>query len=456
MQRHLWSIFFVVMLLLVGGCSRPREAAVPPGAPTPSTAAPGAAVPASESITLTVWDWHAADPSKGVGLWLTNIDREYEKAHPGVKIKHVGQSHTEYYEILKAAFAAASPDKGPDVVMLHQGNRIMDQRPSLRPLTEYVTPDFKRKIVGWDLTSDNFDPNGTPWAVSIAVQGLVWYYNKAVLQEAGLDPAKPPRTWSEFLDACDKVKAVGKAGIAVGEKEGFWADWFVNSAYFQTITSSDKERLLRGDMKFTDPKFTIILERLKELGDRGCFQKGAMSTPLFPDAGEEFMRGKAAFFLGLISDVAHWKEFGEMIGAENLGVMTCPVFQPGPDADKFPTGGAFAYAITRTCQHPQEAFDYIAFVASDEHAATFLSEVGSFPANQTYDRGLIKDPCARQIADWMAAGKTGPHLGDRLPTEVGEAIRRECQRLLSGQTDVTGAAQAIQKAADAARASRSR
>jgi ABC-type glycerol-3-phosphate transport system substrate-binding protein len=175
-----------------------------------------------------------------------------------------------------------------------------------------------------------------------------------------------------------------------------------------------------------------------------------MSTPLFPDAGEVFMRGDAAFFLGLISDVAHWKEFGDMLGPANIGVMTCPVFKPGPDANKFPVGGAFAYAITKWSPHPKEAFEYISFVANDEHASSFLTDVGSFPANQNYDRKLMTDPNAKAIAEWMRAGRGGRHLLDEMPTSVNEALQRECQRLLTGQTDVAGALAAMAKAAPTA------
>jgi ABC-type glycerol-3-phosphate transport system substrate-binding protein len=204
-------------------------------------------------------------------------------------------------------------------------------------------------------------------------------------------------------------------------------------------------------MKWTDPKIAALLERLKELADRECFQKGAASTPLFPDAGEVFMRGEAAFFLGLISDVAHWKEFGDMLGAESIGAMTCPVFQEGPNANKFPAGGAFAYAVTAWSPHPQEAFDYIAFVASDEHATTFLTDVGSFPANQSFDRQLITDPTAKVIDGWLTEGRTGPQMTDMTPTEVEEALRREIQRVMTGQTDVPGALAAVQKVTEAAR-----
>jgi ABC-type glycerol-3-phosphate transport system substrate-binding protein len=282
--------------------------------------------------------------------------------------------------------------------------------------------------------------------VPVAVQGLVWYINKTILTKVGLDPESPPKTWEDFLRACAIVKAGGYAPIACGEKEGDWADWFLNSSHFLEMSAEDATRLQSGGMRWDDPKVIALFNRFKELARKGYFQEGFISTPLFPDTGEVFMRGEAAFCIGLLSDVAHWKEFGDILGAENLGVMPCP------GTEKFPVGGGFAYGVTSWSPAPELAFDYIKLIVSDENANEFLKQAGSFPANQSFDAGLITDPNAKTLAGWIAEGRSAPPLTGQMPTPVVEAIKREGQRILSGQTTVPGAAAAIQAAADQARA----
>jgi len=430
-----------LIALAIALCASCKKAGPPPAGERPIPSGPRAAA----SGSLTVWDWLSADPSQGVGHWLIDVDKAFEKAHPGVKVNHVAQSHTEYYQILKAAEAAAGEAGGPDVVMIHQGSRVLDHKASLVALDRYLEPELKQAIVGWELTSEGLSAEGKPYAVPVAVQGNAWYYNKEILTKAGVDPEVPPATWDEFLAVCDKVKAIGVAPIACGEKEGDWADWFLNSSSFLELSADEATKLQRGEMAWTDPKVAALFERLEQLGEREFFQKGFLSTPLFPDAGEVFMRGEAAFCLGLLSDVAHWKEFGEILGEGNLGVMPCP------GTGTIPVGGGFAYGITSWSQQPDLAFEYIKLIVSDDNANEFLKQAGSFPANQNFDPQLIADPNAKVIAGWLAEKRVAAPLTGKIPTEVVESIKREGQRILSRQTDVPAALKAIEATAERTR-----
>src|SRR5206468_4596413 len=72
--------------------------------------------------------------------------------------------------------------------------------------------------------------NGKTYGVPIGANTLALYYNKTVLQAAGVDPASV-KDWSSLTAALAKVKAAGKKGItfsAIGTEEGSFQflPWF--------------------------------------------------------------------------------------------------------------------------------------------------------------------------------------------------------------------------------------
>ena len=57
-----------------------------------------------------------------------------------------------------------------------------------------------------------------------------------------------------------------------------------------------------------------------------------------------FMRGEAANTIGLLSDVAHWKQFDEFLTPEDARRLpACPA--PGTDTLRLPVAGGIGYAV---------------------------------------------------------------------------------------------------------------
>jgi len=87
-----------------------------------------------------------------------------------------------------------------------------------------------------------------------------------------------------------------------------------------------------GKLKWSSPPVKAVLQSWVDANAAGWFPKGANSTAKFMDEYESFMRGEAANTIGLISDVAHWKQFDDFLGADNDGVFRMP--SPTVAADK--------------------------------------------------------------------------------------------------------------------------
>jgi len=54
--------------------------------------------------------------------------------------------------------------------------------------------------------------DGQYYALPTAVRTLALFYNKKLFREAGLDPAKPPKTLDELVDAAKKTVKRDAAG----------------------------------------------------------------------------------------------------------------------------------------------------------------------------------------------------------------------------------------------------
>lgn len=67
---------------------------------------------------------------------------------------------------------------------------------------------------------------GYPWLLGTRAM----FYNVDLMIKAGLDPDKPPETWSQLLEAVKKISALpGVYGIRLpaGEVYSPWQEWFL-------------------------------------------------------------------------------------------------------------------------------------------------------------------------------------------------------------------------------------
>jgi multiple sugar transport system substrate-binding protein len=109
--------------------------------------------------------------------------------------------------------AAVQSGNGPDVAALH-----LDDMPTQAAQQTIVALDDVAGALG--LKESDFTPavwkggvyNGKRYGIPIDVHNLGLYYNKTVMEKAGLDPAKPPQTKDDYMAALDTLKSKGIQG----------------------------------------------------------------------------------------------------------------------------------------------------------------------------------------------------------------------------------------------------
>ena len=176
-------------------------------APAALVAAPSAS--AASTTTLKIVYNYLPSPGSvnSMGEWLNDITPQFEKLYPGVKVSldDVPASENDYYT--KLDLMMSSPSTAPDVVMEDTFLVSADESAGyLTPLTKYVNawPDwqyFKGSMK--DVTTYG----GQVWGIPYATDDRFLWYNKTLLQKAGIALPWHPKTWAQVLSALEQVKA---------------------------------------------------------------------------------------------------------------------------------------------------------------------------------------------------------------------------------------------------------
>jgi ABC-type glycerol-3-phosphate transport system substrate-binding protein len=200
---NLFVICGLLFGILLAGCGSPTEV---PQRPT--------------ARKIVVWHW-MTDREEA----FQELSKQYE-AKTGVKVVFELYAPPDAYsqKVRAAAQAAALPDIfgllgekrdfGAFIKAGHIANLTLQM--------EADNAAWKNTFFDKALSVNEFQ-EGNEFGVApgiygapIDVMNIQMVYNKNLFKKAGLDPNKPPMTWEEFVDACQKLNAAGIQGLVSG------------------------------------------------------------------------------------------------------------------------------------------------------------------------------------------------------------------------------------------------
>ncbi|MEV7094245.1 extracellular solute-binding protein [Amycolatopsis sp. NPDC051045] len=407
-QRTLWSAALVVGLALTAGCG----SAAGPGSPS-----------GNASGKLVVWDWKSGD-AKAAG-YVAKAKAEFAKQHPDVAVEFVAQPYDQYYTLLGAAIQSG---KGPDVILFNGGGKIRDRADALAPLDSYVADD-KQRLAGWDA----FTQAGKIYAEPVTLQGHPFYYNKSLYEKAGLNPDAPGRTWDDFVRDCGVItQKTGAKCFALGNKEGNGIQFFLSAMGSAVLTPQEYDDWIAGKRNWSSPDVKRIFELWKQTNDAGLNNEGANSTAMFNDSFAVFQSAKAANIIGLMSDIGHWKDFAEFLGADKVGVMDAPVVNPAAQPS-LPYDGGIGYGVAKWTKDPKLAADLVRSLSSSDALKAFYADGGAIAADTSIDVSA-GGPAVKAIVSEVKTGKPALHVA--LSSKTVDLMGRLSQQLLSGSITV--------------------
>ena len=193
MKKIIALLLVLAMALTLVACGGKTEAPAETQAAAPE--APAAEAPAAEKVEVTMI---AAQYGNETADWWANFVTEFNAANPNINLVVDVVSWNDIYTVVNTRIAnGQAPDLlNIDVFADYQADGL------LLPAEDWVSADTYAKFFPSFLAESVVD--GTVWAVPDLASARALYYNKDILEAAGV---AVPTTWEELKAAAAAIKA---------------------------------------------------------------------------------------------------------------------------------------------------------------------------------------------------------------------------------------------------------
>lgn len=445
MMKKALSLVVAISLLLTAlvGCSAATPLASAPVASTPAQTVVASATTAEatktpEPVKLVYWLFGSPTIDADQGLpkdkwYITGAISRFEAANPGITIELLIQPQEGNGEKFKAAGIAQN---GPDFTNLWTGNMLTDNKQFIEPLDSYFTQEEKDNFLGLDACRDKYSPDGALLGIPSNNDYLMMFYNKDIFKQAGIEDSALPTDMASLSAACEKIKAINKTPIVIGNKEGWQAVFFLGSLIANSGGEQGIRDILDGKTTYSaSPSFVAACKAWQDLYTKGYVNKDAASMG-DSDATTKFIAGNAGMVV-----VGQWLVASALptLG-DKLGMIKVPnIDAASPNAGTMMGGPGACMVITSYSKHKEEAVKFLKFLISKEEAEKSITDTmhgNGTTALKYVSSNVFTDPFSKQL---MVLGSTStviPYLDNQMPADVSAEFYRLTSLMLTGKMTV--------------------
>ena len=418
----------VMVLALLAGCSsKPSgEESKAPENSTPVSAEESKAPEggSGEGKTITMWSmWSSGEPQANV---IEEAAAAYE-AETGVKVNIEFKGR----DVNKVLTASLEAKEAIDIIE-DDYQRIANTYPNILDLTDMakaVNYDswsyacLNNQVIEWTTERDD-EGNVTKegYLNSIVEQPQVGgvFYDKDAFEAAGV--AAEPKTWAEFLDACQKIKDSGVGPVAQDSA-------YANFAFYHQLVrylGEDKITELATNGGWSGTAAEQAAQDIIDLRNDGFLADGAPDE--FPSSQNKIGFGQAAMIVCANYVTA---EVNQNTGTEvNWGLFNYPAVDGGVE-NSAAYAGANSLAVTEYSENPQEAFDFIIFLTTGEWDQKMADAAAQIPADS---RNTAPSNLTGTIETLKAADKPMTWCaGLNANADLKDTIKSMCTELFEGK-----------------------
>ncbi len=369
------------------------------------------AVTAQEQTQITFW--HAMSGSRA-DIVQQLVDG-FNAENPDVNL--VPEFTGSYAETLTKALTAYSAGEAPDIVQVYEvGTRTMLDSGAIVPVmevsggrldqSEFVQPILNYYAIDGELRCMPFNSSTA-----------MLYYNKDMFKAAGLDPEKPPATFSEVYDMSKQIMDAGvaKNGISFG-----WPAWIFEQMYGmhdQMIANEDNGRVgLATEVYFNNEFGVKVLTEWQKWSNDGVLFYGGREY----SANDPFIAGEFAMLVQSTSSL------GGIEGKVtfDMGTAFLPTLDGYERTGNNVVGGGCLWTMAGKSEAEYDAvWRFYEYLSGTEQSILWHKGTGYFPSTNAAVEALdaegwfTQNPNFRTAFDQILAGNDtvaarGALLGD--------------------------------------------
>lgn len=380
----LLTLALVLSLAACGDGSTPGSATPGSAGDTPPTGGGDSAL--SGEITFMVIDSFKTDENP-----LQASTDAFMSANAGV---NVNIEYVSANDIKEKFTTSALSGAGPDIVALDSCGYAVDAAASnlLCPLDDDLNA-IAGEFYEAPLNSGLY--NGSHYAVPWYMNNMAMYYNKDILDAAGVTAV--PTTWAEFTAALEQITAAGYDGVTMPY---YFCSYFMYAYFFQngnpvidTSGAVPVSALAADSGKETWNYLCSLVDTYKAYPEA---IKDAMS---WDQTYAPFLQNNCAFLFS--GDWANWALSGSDI---SYGIAKLPAGKQAATVM-----GGYTLSINKNTKNYDAAWAYISWLTSAEQSQSVLSSYGRISARKDADTTQL-------VADY-------PHL-ETFVAQTGDSVAR--------------------------------
>lgn len=313
---------------------------------------------------------------------VNGVFEKFMEENPGVKISYTTQG-SDYEQLMKARMAS---NDLPDIFATH-GWSVARYSEYLRPLNDQpwfgtVEEAFKRNI-------ENADGQIFVLPLNMDQGGLM--YNKTLLAELGIEI---PKTWDEFMAACQLAKDKGYTGVFIAGKDSRQPANLMDIAA-TTFLASCEDKGYTGqlaDGSFDWNNWTPVSQLLMDLKAKGYLNVDCVTCDPV-DAAPRMAENNILFLMSSSPDLIGQAQ--EINPEAQYGMAPIPALNDSYEP-AFCGGEREAYGIWKDTENEALCLALLDYLAKPENVKIVCEASGKRPAiqNVSPDLGSVAEDYA--------------------------------------------------------------